>query len=67
MGHTMNVPAFDFFGNPSAYAPLLRTLLEKFQDLPTAEFLNDKEVLKTIETLQAKFQEPPANRAGCPS
>jgi hypothetical protein len=61
MGHAMFVPTAG-----TAYGDDLRTLLEKFQDLPTAQFLKDPEVLGSVKRLQAEFQEPPASRAGCP-
>jgi hypothetical protein len=61
MGHAMFVPTAG-----TAYGNDLRTLLEKFQDLPTAQFLKDPGVLDSIKRLQADFQEPPASRAGCP-
>ena len=61
MGHGMFVPT-----TAAAYGDDFRTLLEKFQDLPTAQFLKDPEVLGSVKRLQAQFREPPASRAGCP-
>lgn len=61
MGHAMFVPTAG-----TAYGNDLRTVLEKFQDLPTSQFLKDPGVLDSIKRLQAEFQEPPASRAGCP-
>ena len=61
MGHAMFVPTAG-----TAYGDDLRVLLEKFQDLPTAQFVKDPAVLDRIKRLQAEFQEPLASRAGCP-
>lgn len=61
MGHAMFVPTAG-----TAYGNDLMTLLEKFQDMPTAQFLKNPEALASIKRLQAEFQEPPASRAGCP-
>ena len=61
MGHAMFVPTAG-----TAYGNDLRTLLEKFQDMPTAQFLKDPGALASVKRLQAEFQEPPASRAGCP-
>jgi pimeloyl-ACP methyl ester carboxylesterase len=62
MGHAMFIPTA-----ATDYGVALRTLLEKFQDLPVDQFRGDPKVLDSIKKLQAEFREPAASRAGCPS
>ena len=61
MGHAMFIPAVD-----TQLGAALRTVLEKFQDLPAAKFLGDPTVAQSIKLLQADFREPPTRRDGCP-
>ncbi len=62
MGHAMFIPTAG-----TVYGAALRTLLEKFQDLPVEQFRGDSTVLDSIKRLQAEFREPAAARTGCPS
>jgi len=61
MGHAMFIPTVD-----TQYGKALKLVLEKFQDLPTAQFHNDVEVAKSLKLLNAELRVPPASRAGCP-
>ena len=61
MGHAMFIPAVD-----TQLGAALRTVLEKFQDLPAVKFLGDPTVAQSIKLLQADFREPPTRRDGCP-
>jgi len=61
MGHAMFIPAVD-----TQLGAALRTVLERFQDLPAPQFRKDPAVAKSIKFLQADFQEPPMSRDGCP-
>jgi hypothetical protein len=62
MGHGMFIPTVD-----TQYGKALKLVLEKFQDLPTAQFHNDAEVTKSLKLLNAVLRDPPASRAGCPN
>jgi pimeloyl-ACP methyl ester carboxylesterase len=62
MGHAMFIPTAG-----TDYGVALRTVLEKFQDLPVEQLRKDQKVADSIKKLQAKFRDPPASRAGCPS
>jgi len=61
MGHAMFIPTVD-----TPLGAALQTVLEKFQDLPAAQFRSDPAVLESIKLLQADFREPAAGRDGCP-
>lgn len=61
MGHAMFIPAVD-----TQLGAALITVLEKFQDLPAAQFRGDPAVAQSIKLLQADFLEPPTRRDGCP-
>gem|GEM_PF-1351086 len=61
MGHAMFIPAVD-----TQLGAALRTVLEKFQDLPAAKFLGDPTVAQSIKLLQADFRASPTRRDGCP-
>jgi pimeloyl-ACP methyl ester carboxylesterase len=61
MGHGMFIPT-----SGTALGADLTSLLEKFHELPTTQFLKDPGVLESVKRLQGEFQQPPASRAGCP-
>jgi hypothetical protein len=61
MGHAMFIPAVD-----TQLGAALRTVLEKFQDLPAPQFRGDPAVSQSIKLLQADFLEPSTRRDGCP-
>jgi hypothetical protein len=62
MGHAMYIPTAG-----TDYGEALKTLLEKFQDLPVNQFRRDAKVADSVKKLQAAFREPAPTRAGCPS
>jgi hypothetical protein len=65
-GHAMYAASFNFIGDRTVYAESLRVVLERFMDLPVAQFRSDKQVAAGLARLQAGFIEPDAGRAGCP-
>jgi len=65
-GHAMYAAPFNFIGDRTIYAESLRLVLERFMDLPVAQFRSDKQAAAGLAKLQAGFLEPDGGRAGCP-
>ena len=64
-GHSMYAASFNFIGDRTVYAESLRLVLERFMDVPVAQFRSDKQVAAGLARLQAGFLEPDGGRAGC--
>lgn len=65
-GHSMYIATLTIAADRTAYSKSFRRVLEKFMDLPVAQFRSDQQVAASLDKLQAGFREPDSGRAGCP-